>query len=347
VNKHTRNSQLIFLNTPGTSVPPRPFNLTVNIQYETGNIGQVRARIPSVIHSITSASGNQRDQWQQIQQMVSPEMVKGAKADLKQYSIDHKPILWAQAHLTLSRQCVFEVAESSGPTRAADKGIEHIEEALKVLTEKNHAPGLTVAQSGLARLYPKRVAGNRTENLTKAHAAAKSALRRSKRRPFPLSFLGEMHAVMGSIYADRDFGSSDSRAANKDLAIRHYLASLQRCSIDDDDCIWAQRQVLVARIYESRKNGEPRSNAKVAIKHRVEALKVFTKSKYREDWAKTHQRLAFLYEKLINAADRAGSLTKMFEEEFNEEMSPLVEKCIESCKNALQVVSATYDAPAW
>jgi hypothetical protein len=283
----------------------------------------------------------------QICPVPTPANLKRAIADIKQYSIDHEPIRWADGHILVAQQYLVDVIGSSGPTRAADKGIEHIEEALKVFTEKNHGPSFTVAQCDLARLYRQRVSGNRTENLTKALACAETAFRASTDPSCPLSFVAEMYAIIGSIYADHDFQSSDSRATNDDLAIRHYLASLQRSSIDDDNDNWAYRQMKVGRIYHMRKNGNRRSNVKVAIKHFVEALKVITKSKHRDDWAKTHQCLALSYAVLINTADRAASLAKMSEEEFNKVQSALVEKCIASCKDALQVYSTTDDAPAW
>jgi hypothetical protein len=268
-------------------------------------------------------------------QTMTPATLESAKADIKQYSIDHEPIRWAQGHVFLSHQCLVEVDRSSGPTRAADKGIEHVAETLKVFTEKNHAPNFAAAQMVLARLYPKRAAGNRTENLTKALACAKTALRICKDPACPPATVAALHEIIGSIYEDDDFVSSNSRAANQDLAIRHYLASLQRCSMYDDDVRWAHRQVKVGRIYHKRTNGKRGSNLKVAIKHFLEALKVSTKSEHRESWAKIHEHLAMSYEQL------------MCNEEFTEGISALVEQRIASCKNALQVCSPTYDATAW
>jgi hypothetical protein len=273
--------------------------------------------------------------------------LKEAKADIKQYSIDHEPTRWADGHLCLSQHYALEVLKSSGPTRAADKGIEHTEEALKVMTEQNHAPSFAVAQSGLASMYPKRVAGNRTENLTKALACAEAALRVCKHPSCPLSSVAEIYAIIGSIYADDDFESSNSRAANEDLAIRNYLAALQRFSVHDDNVIWACRQMTVGRIYYTRKNGKRRSNAKVAIKHLVEALKVFTKSKHPKQWAKTHEYLSMSYAQLIYTADRATSLAKMSAEEFADDISALVEKCIASSTNALQVFTPTCGPTSW
>jgi hypothetical protein len=266
---------------------------------------------------------------------MSPANLKRAKADVKKYSIDHEPLRWAQAHITLSQPYVNEVVGSSGPTRAADKGIEHIEEALKVITAENDTRSFAMAQNGLAHMYPKRVAGSRTENLTKALACAQTNLLVTTNAP-PI-IVAEAHERIGSIYADRDFESSDSRAANEDLAIRHYLASLQRASMYDDNDGWAYRQLQVALIYVNRKNGKYRSNQKVAIKHLLEALKVFTKSTHRNQWAKTHKYLALSCHALINTA----------EGEFAKEISTLAERCIASGTNALQVFSTKNDAPAW
>jgi tetratricopeptide (TPR) repeat protein len=280
---------------------------------------------------------------------MTPANLKRAKADIKQCSIDHEPIRWAEAHMFLSHQYLVELSESSGPTRAADKGIEHIEEALKVLTEQECAPIFARAQYGLARLYRQRVSGNRTENLDKALACAKTGLRVCKRHPScPLSTVADLYALIGSIYQNGDFGSSDSRAANDDLAIRHFLAALQRSSMYDDDSVeWANRQVKVGMIYNDRKNGDRHSNLKIAIKHWLEALKVLTKSKHRDEWAHAHNCLAMAYWQLISTADRAASLAKMPEEQFAEEQSALMEKCIASSTNALQVYSTTNDALTW
>jgi hypothetical protein len=282
---------------------------------------------------------------------MTPANLKRAMADVKKYSIDHEPIRWAEGHMLVSHQYLNEVLKSSGPTRAADKGIEHIEDSLKVITEENYTESFAMAQWKLAKLYPQRVAGNRTENLTKALACAKTALRLMTNSP-PV-FVAETYAIIGSIYADDDFESSDSRSANQDLAIRHYLASLQRESMcDDNDDDWsATRQLQVGLVYFNRKNGKLRSNMKVAIKHLVEASKVLTKSKHRDDWAKTHQTLALAYRQLINPAEEALMIslakTKMSQEARVEELSTLVEKCIASCTNALQVFSTTNFAPAW
>jgi hypothetical protein len=268
--------------------------------------------------------------------------LKRAKADVKQYSIDHEPSRWAEAHMLLARQCVNEVFESSPPTRVADKGIEHIEEALKVITEKNNFPDFVIAQAWLVRLYPKCVAGSRTENLTKALACAQTSLRVCQQPNCPPDLLAELHELIGSIYADDDFESCDSRAASQDLAIRHYLASLQHSAMDDDEDKWADRQLKVGMIYFHRKNGNRRSNMKVAIKHLVNALKVFTKSKHRDDWAKTHEYLAMSYAEL-----QAANLTKTSKEKYAEEQSTLVEKCIASSTNALQVFTPTYGSTSW
>jgi tetratricopeptide (TPR) repeat protein len=274
---------------------------------------------------------------------LTPENLKRAKADIKQYSIAHEPARWADCHMLLAQQCNDQVMGSAGPTRAADKAIEHIEEALKVITEENDARSFLLAQYLLARMYTKRVSGNRTENLTKALACVETALRVFENVPCPLPVAATLHEIFGSIYADHDFESSNSRAANDDLAIRHYLASLERSSMysseDYDVWEWAKRQQKVGLIYCRRKNGKPRSNSKVAIKHFVEALKVFTKSTHRDDWAKTHEYLALSYTPLIDLA----SLTQASDERFAE----LVEKHIASCTNALQVCTPTYDAMAW
>jgi hypothetical protein len=278
----------------------------------------------------------------------TPANLKRAKADIKKYSIDHEPIRWADAHMLLSQHYLDEVFDSSGPTRAADKGIEHIEEALKVLTEQDCAPKFSRAQSALARMYPKRVSGNRTENLTKALACAQTSRRICKQYPScPLSSIAELHELIGSIYEDVDFASSKSRAANDDLAIRHYLASLECSSICDDNVEWANRQVKVGMIYNERTNGKRCSNLKVSIKHFVEALKVFTKSKHLNKWVNTHKWLAMSYAQVVGTTDRAAGLAKMSEVEFTAEMSALVEKCIASSTNALQVFSRTHDPTAW
>jgi tetratricopeptide (TPR) repeat protein len=269
--------------------------------------------------------------------------LKRAKADIKQYSIDHEPARWAEAHLLLSHQCVFEAIKSSGPTRAADKGIEHIEEALKVITEQNHAPNFTTAHAGLTRLYLKRVAGNRSENLTKSLACAQSALRGFERLSFGRSLVADMYAAIGSIYADHDFESSVSRADNYDLAIRHYLASLQRSSMNDDNDNWADRQLEVGLVYYKRKNGKSHSNMKVAIKHLVEALKVFTKSKHPFSWANAHEHLALSCWRLI----QIGHSANMSAKEFAEELNRLLEKSIVSWTNALQVFTPTYNPASW
>jgi hypothetical protein len=277
---------------------------------------------------------------------LTPANLKLAEADTKQYSIDHEPIRWSKAHLLLSQHYVLEVMESSGPTRLADKGIKHTEEALKVITQEHDAPSFAVAQVGLARLYLKRVAGNRTENLAKALGAAKSALRACNSPNCPPTFVAEQYAIIGSIYADDDFESSNSRAANEDLAIRHYLASLQRSSMHDNNESWADRQKTVGRIYSTRKNGKRRSNLKLAVKHLVEALKVFTKSKHRNDWARTHEYLALSYSELCDTSERAANFAK-FGEEYAEEQSALVEKCIVSSTNALQVFTPAHAPTSW
>jgi tetratricopeptide (TPR) repeat protein len=274
--------------------------------------------------------------------------LKQAKADIKQYSIDHEPNRWADGHMLLSDQYLSDAFGFPGPARAADKAIEHLKEALQVVTLENDFMKFLAVQLRLARVYPKRVAGNRTENLTKALAAAKTALRISKHRPScPPSFVAQVYANIGSIYADVDFGSNDARGANEDLAIRHYLAALERSSMDDDNESWADRQMKVGRIYFARKNGKRRSNLKVAIKHLVEALKVYTKSKNRWDWAETHECLAASYGALRNTADRAASLAIMSEEEFAEEQSALLEKSISSCTNALELYTPTYGPASW
>jgi tetratricopeptide (TPR) repeat protein len=278
---------------------------------------------------------------------LPPAVLKRAKADVKQYSIDHEPIRWADAHMLLSKHYAFDALEAPDLSRAADKAIEHIEQALKVFTVKNDLPDFALAQLGLARMYRKRVAGNRTENLTKALAAAKTAFRLVKNPACPPAFVGALYAIIGSIYADHDFESSNSRAANQDLAIRHYLAALQRCSVHDDNDNWVQRQMIVGMIYCDRKNGKRRSNLILSIKHFREALKVFTKSRRRDDWADTHKRLALSYAALVHTVDGAESLANMSEEEYREEKSTLVEKCITSSTNALQVFSTTYSATSW
>jgi tetratricopeptide (TPR) repeat protein len=270
-----------------------------------------------------------------------------AKAYIQQYSIDNEPNRWAHAHMTLSYQCVFKVRNSSGPTRAADKGIEHIEEVLKVITEENHAESFAVAQCNLAHMYPKRVAGNHADNLTKALACAETALRVCQEPSCELFVVAEVYAIIGSIYADDNFESSNSRAANQDLAIRNYLASLERSSMYDDNDLWANTQRKVGLIYYNRKNGKRRSNVKVAIKHWLEALKVFTKSKHLNKWATAHQSLALGYSELFETADRAASLAKMSEEEFAEQKSAWQEKWIASCTNALQVFTPTYGSTSW
>jgi tetratricopeptide (TPR) repeat protein len=272
---------------------------------------------------------------------LAPANLKRAKADIKQYSIDHEPIRWANGHLTLAHQCIVEIFVSSGPTRAADKGIEHMEEALKVITEENDAPVYATVQSGLAGLYRKRVAGNRTENLTKALAFAETALRVCQHPSCPPASVAEVHEVIGSIYEDDDFASSNSRAANDDLAIRHYLASLKRSSMYDDNYNWADRHMKVGLSYYERKNGKRRSNLKVAIKHFVEALKVFTKSKHPDKWARIHEHLALSYGLLFT------NFVTVSVEELTEEESAMLEKCIASCTNALQVFTPTYGPASW
>jgi hypothetical protein len=278
------------------------------------------------------------------QEAMTP--LERAKMDVQQYSIDHEPSRWADGHMLLSQQYDHAVLNSSSPTRAADKGIEHLEAALKWYTEEHDAPMFALAQSILARVYPKRVAGSRPENLTKALACAETALRICKDPSFPFPFVVELHEAIGSIYADEDFGSSNSRAANEDLAIRHYLASLESSSMTDDNDKWANRQLGVGLVYYDRKNGKRRSNLKVAITHLVEALKVFTKSEYLRSWVTTHEYLALSYFVLVTV-DPAASSAKMSEEEFAEKQSKLVEKLIASCTNALQVYTPTYGPTSW
>jgi hypothetical protein len=270
--------------------------------------------------------------------VLTPEVLKSAKADIKQYSIDHEPTRWAHGHMLLARHHSVDITQTLAPTRAADIGIEHIEEALKVITEDS--PQRFVAlQSVLASTYPKRVAGNRTENLTKALAAAKTAFRVCEMPggACELSIVAELHETIACIYADEDFVSNDSQAANQDLGIRHFLASLQCSSMYGGNEIWVTAQLRVGVIYFRRKNGKRRSNLKVAIKHLVEALKVYTKSKDRDNWARTHEYLALSY----------GALLRLASKEAVEEISALVEKWIVSTTNALQVFSPTHDPKAW
>jgi hypothetical protein len=99
--------------------------------------------------------------------------------------------------------------------------------------------------------------------------------------------------------------------------------------------------------YYERTNGNRHSNLKVAIKHLVEALKVYTKSSHRDDWANTHEHLTMSYGKLVVTAHGGASLTKVSKEELAEEKSALIEKCIVSCTNALQVLTPTYDPASW
>jgi tetratricopeptide (TPR) repeat protein len=280
-------------------------------------------------------------------QEVTPASLQRAEADIKQYSIDQEPIRWSGAHLLLSQKYAAEAVASSGPTQAADKGIKHIGEALKVITEENNPQSFIMAQFGLVCMYLRRAAGNRAENLTKALVAAKSALRVYKDPLCPNNFVAELYALIGRIYADVGFEPSSSRAANEDLAIRHYLASLQRCPMDVDSGNWAERQLKVGKIYNERKNGDRRSNMKVAIKHWLEALKVFTKSQHRDDWAKTHYYLGLSYEELLRTSAQAAKFATMPDEKFAMEMSNLVEKSIASCTNALQVYSTTNDPASW
>jgi tetratricopeptide (TPR) repeat protein len=268
---------------------------------------------------------------------LTPENLKRAKADIKQYSIAHEPARWADCHMLLAQQCDDQVMRSAGPTRAADKAIEHIEEALKVITEGNNARSFLIAQYLLARMYTKRVSGNRTGNLTKALACVETSLRVFEHLSLPQAGAAILHEIFGSIYADHDFQSSNSRAANDDLAIRHYLASLERSSVHDGK--WASTQLDIGLLYFKRTNGKFRSNVKVALKHWFEALKVFTKSTHRDKWAKTHQHLALLYAQQIHFA----GLTKVSDEEF----AKLVQKCIASSTNALQVYTPTSNAMAW
>jgi hypothetical protein len=281
-----------------------------------------------------------------IQEAMTP--LQRAKADIKQYSIDHEPIRWADGHLLLSHQCVREVSVFYHPTRTADKGIEHIEEALKVYTEKDHRSGFVAAQWGLARLYPKRVAGNRTENLAKALACAETSLRLSDDPSCPRSFVAEVYELIGSIYADHEFAPSNSRAANQDLAIRNYLASLQRSSIHDDNGEWANTQMQVGLLYYHRQNGKRRSNLKVAVKHLVEALKVFTKSKHPDEWATSHQHLGLSYWQIVQIPVRMpATLSQEKCVERFEQLSTLVEKCIASCTNTMQVFTPTCHPEGW
>jgi hypothetical protein len=278
---------------------------------------------------------------QQRSPPTTPADLPRAKADIKQYSIDHEPNRWADAHMLLAHHYVDEVSGSLGPTRAADKGIEHFEEALKVITEKTHTSRVAIAQYWLAQMYRKRVSGTDTQNLTKALACAQTALRLSKHPSCPLSFAAELHELIGSIYKDDDFESSDSQAANEDLAIRHYLASLQCSSMRDGNFKWANTQLKVGMVYFHRTNGKGRSNVKVAIKHFVESLKVFTKSKHRDDWAKAHRWLALSYGQLVT------DFANTSKEACAGAESTLVEKWIASCENALEVFSTTRDAPDW
>jgi tetratricopeptide (TPR) repeat protein len=276
--------------------------------------------------------------------MVAPATLKLAKADIKRYSQDHEPIRWADGHMTLSQHYLLDILRSSGPTRAADKAIEHIEEALKVIPEDNHQR-FVACQAALARMHPKRVAGNRTENLARAYAAAKTALRVCKNTDWscPIDVVAELHKLIGAIYADGDFVSINSRAANEDLAIRHYLASLQRSSMHDANGDWVTTQLAVGWIYARRTNGKRHSNLKVAIKHLSEALKVYTKSTQRDKWAKTQEQLAMLNGQLI----QIGRSAETSEEAYAEEISELAEKWIVSCKNALQVFTPTYGPKSW
>jgi hypothetical protein len=156
--------------------------------------------------------------------------------------------------------------------------------------------------------------------------------------------LADMAALVGAIKAEVDFASTDSRAGSKDAAIRRQLASVEGSTLYDDNDCWAIWQMNIGVGYFRRKNGQRRSNLKVAIKHLVEASKVLTESKHPHEWAETHQCLAVSYFGLFNR--QSASLAEMSEDQFAEQ-SALLEKCIASCANALQVFTPAYSALSW
>lgn len=265
---------------------------------------------------------------------MADDKIKQYKADAKQYSLVNQPGKYIEANFHLATHHGEKTREVDGLHPSADISLEHMDIVLELVTESHDAFAFSQLHKNKAAMYLKRMGGDRPDNLVKAIECLNVAMR-------VLQSLGKTmdvarhHSLMIEVYQDAGY-VGDGPAANRDLAIRHEIATSQIYSKTETPKLWADSHVRIGAAYTTRISGSKRGNFKVAVKYLNKALEVLTQAEHRDSWARIQSLLVSIYRDWPTGTDKSTAQLAF-------EQNLLAEKCIVHCNNALEVYSETYE----
>ena len=187
--------------------------------------------------------------------------IKLAEAEVKSYSMQNEPLEFANAHIKLSNVYYQDACAAPGLTLSADKAIGHIELSLEVFAKMKMdscEEVLANQHNFLQSMYMQRQAGMRADNVAKALASAKAAVKLCGKPGISQlcspGVIPRLHSDISQIYVRGELANGHAEKY-QDLAIRHQLAALSRYSKERDADDWGEVHVAVGSLYSIRDAG--------------------------------------------------------------------------------------------
>ncbi len=184
--------------------------------------------------------------------------------------------------------------------------------ALTLFTRDTSPEKWATIKNNLGAVYRKRIGIDKAQNLEDAIAAYKQALEVRTPTNFPEQWATTQNNL-GNAYCERIWGD---KAQNLEDAIAAYKKALEVRTYTDFPEQWAMTQNNLGNAYSERIWGDKAQNLEDAITaynqaldFYTQALKVYTRTDFLEQWAMTQNNLGFAYsERIKGDKDKAQNL---------------------------------------
>jgi CHAT domain-containing protein/tetratricopeptide (TPR) repeat protein len=172
-----------------------------------------------------------------------------------------------------------------------EKAIEHLQAALKIVTQEADPQDWASAHNVLGIAYWQRIRGERADNQETAIAHFEAAQTVFSREAVPEQW-AQLQNNLAVVYWSRIRGD---RAQNVEEAIARFEATLTVFTREKDSDRWAAAQNNLANAYGKRLQGDQADNREMAIAHLEAALSAFSRDTHPGQWAQAQNNLAIAY----------------------------------------------------
>jgi tetratricopeptide (TPR) repeat protein len=210
------------------------------------------------------------------------------------YTCDAFPEYWAMTQHNLA--IAYSERIRGEKAQNIEMALASYTVALSVYTREAFPEKWAQTQNNLANAYINRIRGEKAQNIEMALASYTAALEVRTRDAFPQDW-AQTQNNLAMAYSNRIRGE---KAQNIEMALASYTAALSVYTRDAFPKKWARTKNNLGEAYRKRIRAERAENIEIeniemAIRCYKDAVEVFTREAFPEDWAMTQNNLAISY----------------------------------------------------